>query len=212
MKILTIIFGIFFLIGSTFTLPIYSQSAEEVLESEELESDLGQTIIVGDNAFSVVLTREVQNPADKKITYRFRVLPNITTDRVEIEWYVSGGSEAVTEQKKVLSVTQGEEFSEYFTIRPRNEGVFAKTEVRVEIRSFRASGNNIAAARDQFIANEEREIIPITPQYQRAKTLNTIKDYGLMVAFVIVVIVVGQFAYKRFRKWLEDGKVGMRED
>ena len=71
-----------------------------VESTADLDTDLGQEIIVGESAFIIKLTRDVQNPESKEIVYRFAVLPRITSDRVEIRWSVQGASEALTEDQK----------------------------------------------------------------------------------------------------------------
>lgn len=163
----------------------------------------GESIVVGDNAFVVQLQREVQNPENKYITYNFVIYSNIDSDRVELEWSVSGASQAVSDKFKTLSVNAGEQINEQFVIWPRAAG---KTNVRVELRSYAAESNHVAAANDEFITDPNFEIAPTTDEYEQAKQNLTIRNVIIAVVVGLVAIIGGFLAFARFKKWLDRGK------
>jgi hypothetical protein len=184
------------------TLPVTAQEP-----AEELNSDLGKNIIIGQNAFYLTLTRDTQSPDTKHVTYHLKIVPNISSDRVEIEWAMVGASELVTPiKKKNLVVEKGVAVTETFTIKPR---VFGKTEVRAEVRAVAAANDYTVAARDEFASNNEGEIIPLSPDYQQAKTIFQIKQVVTIVAIIAIIAGIGYLAYRRFKKWLASGNQPM---
>ena len=107
--------------------------------------------------------------------------------------------------KSDLVVERGKEFTETYTIRPRTSG---RTEVRVELESFGAGVNHIAAARDQIITTPEAEIYPISPEYESAKNGLLIRNIVIAVVAVIALIGVVMMVYSAFRRWLDREKPG----
>jgi hypothetical protein len=180
-------------------LPVLAQTDSELLQGQILESDLGETIIAGNNVLTVRLARDLQDPGSKDIYYRFLITSASNSDRVELEWAIQGVSQSPTARKKTLTLKAGQTTTESFQVLPR---AFGKTEVRVEVRMFDAGQNYVAAARDQFVTNKELDIIPITSEYQNAKNLNMAKNIGLALAGIVIAFFTVRFIIKKVQQRL----------
>lgn len=189
--------------------PVLAQSVNSTLESE-----LGKTIYAKDNKLSILLLRETQDPDTKAVTYRVQVIPKITSDRVEIEWFVRGVSDLGdkgTSVKKDIDVESDQQVTESFTVTPKFFGqvgqrLLARTEVRVELRTFQAGQNYVVAARDQFDVNESLEIYPYSAEYEQAKRNIQIRNILLIVGAGAVAATGLFFGIAWFRRWLRAGE------
>lgn len=188
--------------------PANAQTETTTEETADSESDLGRTIVVGDNAFTILLTRETQNAENLEVTYNLVIHPNITSDRVGLEWSVTGASEAVGETSKNLVVKKDQQFTERFTVRPRISG---RTSVRVEIKGVAASSDYIAAARDEFITSPELFVQPITAEFEAAQRAAGFKSLVITVGIVLVVLIISIFALGKFLAWWRRGSEELKQ-
>lgn len=192
----------------SFPLPVMAQSADTP------QSELGQTVYARDRKLAILLTRETQNPDTRAVTYRLLIVPSITSDRVEVEWYVtgvSGVSAKDSKQRRDIDLVAGKQVTESFTVIPQFFGqsgqrLYARTEVSVEVRSFHAGQNYIVAARDQFDVNQELEIFPYSAEYEQAKRTALIRNILIIGAIILVSGIVLGIGYFKLKQWLKQGE------
>lgn len=192
--------------------------AAQVASQPVSDTDLGQTIIGRNNVMTILLLRDVQNPDNHQVTYRLLILPNISSDRAEIQWYLTGVSEAVNPDNLLaqnIKLETGKQITESFSVRPRFFGqaekrLQAKTEIRVEVRSFHAGENYLVASRDNFNINQELEVLAVDGKlpndFAQAKQASQLRNGVIIVIAIIVGIVVAMIGYVKFRQWLDKGK------
>lgn len=200
----TIIISTIIALLASVAIPLQAQSAQPTeAELNSVQTDVGKSIIVGNNAFVVQLTRATQDPGSKEITYNFSITSNITSDRVEITWDLIGVSEPLREKYKRLTIEKGQKIDEQFVIKPRFVG---RTELRVELRSVAAGVDYIAAARDQFYSNDVHEIIPHSSDYVNAKRLYDVRNVVIIGVVILAIGIMAWMVYNFFQKWLAQGK------
>ncbi len=144
--------------------------------------------------------QHTQNPASKSIRFEMVLRSNINSDRVRINWKVTGVSSVPDETQltRVLRVRQGETYTIPLDIIPLSQGI---TEIFGTAQAFGVENRVIATVRKNFASNQSGEILPITEEYNQRKTINTILNVAKFIG-IIVLIVGGIFVViKLIAKW-----------
>jgi hypothetical protein len=193
-------------------------SAQVASQPVAESSDVGQTIIGRNNVMTILLLRDIQNPDSHQVTYRLVILPNITSDRAEIQWYVTGVSKSTNAddlKSKNIKLEAGKQITESFTVLPSFFGqaekrLQAKTEIRVEVRSFHAGENYLVAARDNFNINQDLEVLgtdgKLPNDFAQAKQAVQLRNGVIVAIGAVVAILLAVIGYAKFQQWLARGK------
>lgn len=150
-----------------------------------------------------------QDPATRKIKYEMILKSNIDSDRVRITWTTTGANVFEpqpgytiegTVARGNVSIKKGQTYSIPIEITVTGEAV---NELFGRAEAFLASSTYVATVRKNYASNAEGEVLPLTDQYNQAKTQNLILNV-LVIIIAVVLILVGLYtALKLFLKWLD---------
>ncbi len=171
--------------------PFQSDQAPVIQDVEGLRADFNQ---------------ETQDPESKQVTFEMILKSGIDADRVKITWTLQGSSKFVndTDATKDITIQSGKTYSIPITILPTGYGV---TELRGQAEAFKADGSYLVLVRKNFASNASQEVLPLTAEYNQAKTLSIVKTV-VIVAIIFVILAIGAFlGFKKFAKWLNRNDV-----
>lgn len=168
---------------------------EEMLYEENRPADVTST-----QALEVTFVQHTQNPSSKVAQFEMILKSNINSDRVRVTWEVKGQSIAVNEDQLIrnLTVKQNETYSIPLDVKPLGYGV---TEVYGVARVVGADSSQLATVRKNFAANNSAEILPLTDEYNQAKVFSIIWLIARTTTIVLVLVVSGFVAFKKFVSW-----------
>lgn len=188
---------------------IYAQDSEEIITDEE-----NTPVEIND---SVTLRAEfienTQNPSNKNIKFEMILKPRISSDRVQVNWQLTGVSIFINPENTPLlqnleytdtkisgnlSVVAGETYRFPITVRPTTVGV---TEVYGTARLTAVDRGYLTTVRKNFVSNRSREILPITSEYKQKQTINFILTVVKIIGGIIGSLVIGFIILRAAVKW-----------
>ena len=187
-------FALFVLTSFFIFIPNIS-AQEDLIKDESLDNS-----IRNQGNIEVELIQNTQDPKTKKIKFDLVIKPTITSDRVKVEWNVTGvsGLDPSYSNSFETKVVAGNIYIYSVEIVPTKAGI---TELIATIRINHKSQNIVSTKRKTFASNFEREAVPITKEYSDAKTIMYITDVIFLVFVVGLVGGAGYLGYKFFIKW-----------
>lgn len=146
--------------------------------------------------------QETQDPESKNARFDMILHSNINSDRVKVEWTVSGSSQLVNDADKRtdLDIRQGQTYTIPVTIRPLGEGV---TEVYGTAQSVNVDSSFLVTVRKNFVTDKDAQILPLTTEYQSAKNLSVVKNIVLTLLIVAAVLGLIYLGFRRLTKYLK---------
>ncbi|MEO6729547.1 MAG: hypothetical protein ABIM99_06525 [Candidatus Dojkabacteria bacterium] len=175
--------------------PIYAQEAASADKPAEIKDFDG---------LRAEFKQETQDPDSKNITFNMILKSNINSDRVRIDWTLSGTSKLLNDKDKTktLSIKQGETYTIPITITPTSEGV---TEIYGTAQSVNVDSSFLVTVRKNFAFNNSLEVLPITSEYTTARTLSIVKSIVLVLLVASAILGFGFIGLKRIMKYLRAG-------
>lgn len=161
--------------------------APEIEDSPELKVDFKQ---------------HTQDPETKIIKFEITVTPNFTSDRVRIDWSISGTSKAVDESTLTIARTtlrSGVPQSFSIEVIPTRLGI---SEVLAKVTAVKVDGSIISTARKNYVTTDDKEVLPITDEYRQRQITNLITRIIIYIFVAIVVLFGGFFGLRWFIRWL----------
>lgn len=166
--------------------------------------------VLSDPALELTLTQYGQEYPSKSFPVTLTVNSKIDSNKVGVFWnyqtsYLKPSNGLDTD---VISVSNGNTttFVKYFDINEAFVGVPAglnkNISIGVSVRGFVANKNYISTKSLAVVTNSDMEVLPITDEYQSAKTQATIFNIIKWIVILILVVVGGFFGVKRFLKYL----------
>lgn len=188
------------LFSQIFYFTVYAQE-EAVTTSEQIN-------IISDPALKLDLRKPTeQDFPSKEFEVTLLVDSLIDSNRVGVDWIydktlftVEGGD------SDVVTVVNGNQttITKKFIPKPNPPVsiVNRKTNIGVRVNGFVAGENYISTAQIDMTLSPEMVILPVLENYQRADTLNTVKNITIIVLLVLAVVVGGFFGIRKFIKYL----------
>lgn len=150
-----------------------------------------------------------QSPATKKVKYEMVIKSNIDSDRVRIAWTVTGPSAFEAQDnysidgntaRRNISIRKGQTYVIPIEVTVATEGI---TELFGRVEAFLAESTYIATVRKNFASNKEGEVLPLSNEYNQAKTMNTILNIVVILIAVAAILAALFYVIKLFIKWLD---------
>lgn len=150
-----------------------------------------------------------QSPSTKTIKFEMILKSNIDSDRVRIVWTTSGPNFIpeqegyvvnLTSARKDIVIEKGKSYVIPIEITVLNTGV---NEIFGRAEAFTAESAYIATVRKNYGSNPDGEVLPLTDEYNRAKTLNTILNIVVIILIIVVILAIGFILLKKFLSWLD---------
>ncbi len=180
-----------------------------VISAQDLTTQSQQPEIQDVEGLRAEFKEYTQDPASRKIKYEMVLKSNIDSDRVRVTWTTTGANvfEAQsgytiegTTARGNISVKKGQTYTIPIEVTVTGEAI---NELFGRVEAFLASSTYVATVRKNYASNAEGEVLPLTDQYNQAKTQNTILNV-VVIVIVIALILVGLFvALKLFLRWLD---------
>lgn len=159
----------------------------------------------------VELSSETQDPVSKNVKFNLTLNSNIDSDRVKITWTSTGPNNYTAGQNYLVNgfdasgeirIKKGQTYSVPINITIYGFGV---NELIGKVEIVLPEGTKVLTVRTNFGSNAEGEVLPLTEEYTQAKNLNNIKNIVTWIIGIILTLIIGFFALKKFLKWLDQG-------
>jgi hypothetical protein len=180
------------ILASTLWLPVYAQPIE--FDSEVKVQDV--------EGIQLQLIQNTQDPGSKHVKFDLVIASQVTSDRVQVRWEVTGKSELVSGGgTTTLRVVPNEIYTVPLVVWPREFGV---TNVKAFVEAFQVDGTRVATASQTFGSYEDGEVFPPTDDHNLVKTLFFARTFALIAVAAFIAAVGGMLGWKWFRKWYND--------
>jgi len=169
----------------------------------QTDANIDQPAVVKDvEGLRAEFKQLTQDPDSKNATFQMILKSSIDSDRVKIEWTITGASKLVNESDKRtnLTIKKGQTYTIPITIIPQGEGV---TEVFGTAEAVNVDSSYLVTVRKNFATNKNAEILPITSDYTNAKNLSVVKNIILLVVVVATILGVILLILRRITKYLK---------
>jgi len=169
----------------------------------QTDANIDQPAVVKDvEGLRAEFKQLTQDPDSKNATFQMILKSSIDSDRVKIEWTITGASKLVNDNDKRtnLTIKKGQTYTIPITIIPQGEGV---TEVFGTAEAVNVDSSYLVTVRKNFATNKSAEILPITSDYTNAKNLSVVKNIILLVVVVATILGVILLILRRITKYLK---------
>jgi hypothetical protein len=146
------------------------------------------------------IVQHTQDPQSKEVRLDVVVYSQITSDRVQVVWSVSGVSRLLTSDVMSLSVEPDKSYVVSAFIVPQG---FGTTQVLARVQAFQADGTYISTATKTIGSLATQEVVPVTTQYRVAQIVLFIRTFALVVLLLILVVILAIAGFIRFKKILD---------
>lgn len=198
------ILTIIFLLG---VFSIASVEAQEEIPFEEI--GIGETQEISDPALKLELSVDAeQEYPSKKISVTIKITSAIDSDRVGVNWiFPSSYFLAEGGTSDVLSVRNGETtvFKKYFVPKPifPQTGINKKIEFGARVNAFVANVNYLSATSTVGDFNNDLEVIPVDPVYQRNKIVSTVLNWAFCITLIVIVVALIIYGVRRLKAYVD---------
>lgn len=154
------------------------------------------------NDLKIDFKQFTQDPETKIAKFEMTVMPTFDSDRVQINWIVSGTSKPVDETKleiKRTTIKKGGSYKFSIEVKPTGLGI---SEVYGKVTAVKVDGSIVSTVRKNFVTSKDLDILPITNEYKTAQTTNLIVRIVTIIVIVLVAVVGGLFGLRWFIRWL----------
>lgn len=167
--------------------------SEQVDQSPEIEDT---------SELKIDFKQYTQDPETKIAKFEITIMPTFDSDRVRIDWIVSGTSKPVDE--KVLQITRttvkkGGSYKFSVEIKPTGLGI---SEVFGKVTAVKVDGSIISTVRKNFVTSNDLDILPTTDEYRTAQTTNLVTRIAILIVIVLAAIFGSLFGLRFFIRWL----------
>ncbi len=141
-----------------------------------------------------------QNPEGKVLKYEMILNSEVRSDNVRVTWTVRGNVKFVDATKAIrrFGVESGEAYTIPIEIVPTGSGT---AELTGKAEVFQVDGTLTSTVRTNFVINEELEKLPLTDEYNNAKSLSSIKNIITTLATIGAIAAIGLFVFRKALKW-----------
>lgn len=180
-----------------------------VVTAQDLTTQSQQPEIQDVEGLRASFKEYTQSPATRKVKYEMILKSNIDSDRVRITWTTiganifepqSGYTVEGTTARGNISIRKGQTYTIPIEVTVTGEAI---NELFGKAEAFLAESTFIATVRKNYASNAEGEVLPLTAEYNQAKTQNTILNVIVIILVVVIILLSLFFALKLFLKWLD---------
>ncbi len=178
-------------------LTIYPVSAQDT----DMQTKDQPAVIQDVEGLRTEFKQNLQDPATKIVKFEMIIKSGIDSDRIRITWTAEGSNTFVDESQTIRTgvVKKGGTYTIPIELKISGNGVH---ELFGKVEAFKADVSYIATVRKNFASNNEGEILPLTNEYNNAKTFNFIKTILLATIVFFATVFLLFVGFKRFVKWL----------
>lgn len=146
------------------------------------------------------LVQHTQDPQNQHVKFELIAFSQITSDRVQITWNVTGSGRLVSDSKQTLSnIEVNKIYRLDADVLPQIQGTM---EVSAKIEAFAADGTYLATARQIVGVYPSKEVYPLTTNYRIGQIVVFLRTADILGIVAIVGFLLLRIAYTQFRKWL----------
>ena len=138
-----------------------NQQMEESLitiDSQELEDENPNTSITSNDYFYLELTKNTQNPFNKKISFTINITPKIDSPKTQIIWSTPSVFTVEKEHSDFVSLSKGETYSYSAKLNPNKEGTYT---LSVNVVSWQYNSNKSASVDYNMTINKSLILQPV---------------------------------------------------
>lgn len=185
--------------------PSGAESVNEIILNPEAQDSkqVDKPPVIEDSPeLKIDFKQNTQDPETKKVKFEITVTSNFTSDRVRIDWKVSGASKPVNESELTITRTtirNGVPQTYSIEVIPTRVGI---SEVFAKVTAVKVDGNVISTVRKNYVSNNNQEVLPIPDEYRQKQLINLIIKIIIYLAIGVVILFLGFFGLILFKRWL----------
>jgi hypothetical protein len=193
---------------------LFTQIFYDKVYAQTEEQEYNQEVKIVSNP---ALKLQLVNPTDQEYPSKsFDIILTvdslIDSNRVGVTWFYNDRLLNITgPERDIVSVVKGEKTTLRKTFTPEvvlpPSLVNRRVEIAVEVNGFVAGENYLSSAETVVLFTPDMVITPTLDSYSRAKTMNTIRVWGLWSGAVILMGIAIFFVYRQFREYLNTNEV-----
>lgn len=187
--------------------------AQSVLADTTLETKVNDA-----KNLRLFLYQHTQNPQDKSIKFDLVINSQITSDRVQLTWFISDGpsqylqieNQQIVQVKTIkqdITLESGKQYTFSQLLQPLNRGT---TQLLVQVESYSASGRVLAtvskpvwtdASINALVLSEGKLVI--SNEYRLAQYLNYLRIFAIAGIIIVVIYYLAVWGYNWLTTWLK---------
>lgn len=193
---------------------LFTQIFYDTVYAQTEEQEYNQEVKIVSNP---ALKLQLVNPTDQEYPSKsFDIILTvdslIDSNRVGVTWFYNDRLLNIAgPERDIVSVVKGEKTILRKTFTPEvvlpPSLVNRRVEIAVEVNGFVAGENYLSSAETVVLFTPDMVITPTLDSYSRAKTMNTIRVWGLWSGAVILMGIAIFFVYRQFREYLNTNEV-----
>ncbi len=167
-----------------------------------------------DSELTITLTQKVQNPENKNISFELVIDPQISSQRAQLTWQITGVSKFVENQENVVNIilTKGVQQSYSIDVLPLTSG---QSEIVAELEVFKVDKRSVLSEQKIFFTNSAGEYLEIQSDgqlklpadYTNLQTFIIIRNIIYVIAGLGLFALTGFVTVKLFMQWLNKSEV-----
>ncbi|MCA9380326.1 hypothetical protein KC675_04065 [Candidatus Dojkabacteria bacterium] len=193
---------------------LFTQIFYDTVYAQTEEQEYNQEVKIVSNP---ALKLQLEKPTDQEYPSKsFDIILTvdslIDSNRVGVTWFYNDRLLNITgPERDIVSVVKGEKTTLRKTFTPEvvlpPSLVNRRVEIAVEVNGFVAGENYLSSAETVVLFTPDMVITPTLDSYSRAKTMNTIRVWGLWSGAVILLGIAIFFVYRQFREYLNTDEI-----
>ena len=193
---------------------LFTQVFYETVYAQNDQEDYNQEIeIVTDPALKLQLDKPIdQEYPSKSFDLVLTVDSLIDSNRVGVKWFYNDKLLDISgAERDIINVVKGQKTILRKTFTPKEvlppSKVNRRVEIAIEVNGFVAGENYLSSAETVVVFTPEMVITPTLDSYSRAKTINTIRVWGLWAGAIILFGIAIFFLFRQFKEYLNTDEV-----
>lgn len=167
-----------------------------------------------DSELTITLTQKVQNPENKNIEFVVVIDPQISSQRAQLTWQITGVSKFAENQQTAVNIilSKGVKQSYSIEVLPLTSG---QSEIVAELEVFKVDKRSVISEQKIFFTNSAGEYLEIQSDgqlkipsdYANLQTFIIIRNIIYVIAGLGLFALIGFVTVKLFIKWLNKNEV-----
>lgn len=166
-------------------------------------SGTSETIQTDDQDLDVKLSYGEQSASSKELDLVAEISSNLDSDRVIVTWELPDYIETAEEFQPLTTtttVTKGGKQTVFLRVKAALSGSYR---IKVNITAVKADVNYVTSDTMSIEFNQDKEVLPLTDEYKKAKLLLQIRNILIALTVVGVVTGIGFWLFRRYRRAVE---------
>lgn len=201
MKIFRIFLTAIFLVPAMVSYAFAQEGTTENTTGEyTLQTEVDQNTSMATNKyFDLTLSEGVQSPLNKNMTYTLKIVPHLTSSKVQIIWDSSSTIKITPKHSEFVSVTEGGEYTYKAVISPSASGTY---KVNVSVIAWQYDTNYTNTVSNSLTLSTGLVSQPVTIEYIILVVIEILIILAIAGLLIWGGIEISRKLLKKTKSWL----------